>query len=93
MVVCGCVHVHIPYTIPCSPSAEVVFALHGVGGEADEDSSGDDKSLQHQVHIKVGDNNTQRQTLKNSLRKQSLYGTHHTQCRGHSALTNVKSKM
>lgn len=48
------------YSLPRSPCAEIIFALHGVGGEANEDSSGDDKSLQNKIHIKVGDNNTQR---------------------------------
>ena len=81
------------YSLPRSPCTEVIFALHGVGGEANEDSSGDDKSPQNKIHIKVGDNNTQRQTLKNSLRKESQSSISHTMYGGHSTLTNVKSRM
>lgn len=81
-------------SLPCSPSAKVILALHGVDSEAYEDSSRDDKGLQHQVNVKECDNNTQRQTLKNSLGNNAqVKNTPHIHSVHVHGLTNVKSKM
>ncbi len=54
-------------SLPCSPGAEVILALHGVGREPKEDSSGDNKCLEDQIHVVEGYYRTQRDGLQESL--------------------------